>query len=68
MQTIDQLPQHYTEQQVSALLGISLKKLRKDRWKREGLPYCKIGRCVRYPADVVQAWLDAHTVTPEEVA
>lgn len=29
-------------------------------------PYVKIGRSIRYPATDVWAYLEAHTVTPEE--
>jgi hypothetical protein len=44
----------YTEQQVSAMLQVSLSQLRKWRMKqnrhsRQGPPFKKIGRLVRYP-------------------
>jgi hypothetical protein len=33
---------------------------------REPLPYIKIGHAVRYPAPDVWAYLEKHTVRPEE--
>jgi hypothetical protein len=37
------------EKEVSELTGISLGALRNFRVKRKGFPFCKIGKCVRYP-------------------
>src|SRR5690349_24438464 len=46
----------YTEEQVSAMLQVSLSQLRKWRMKQhsdstQGPPFKKIGRLVRYPED-----------------
>ena len=41
------------EKEVSAMLNVSLAKLRQDRFIRKGLPYIKLGKSVRYhPADI----------------
>ncbi len=42
------LPRYMTEQEVSALTGFSLAKLRSDRFYQVGIPYRKVGRLVRY--------------------
>jgi len=30
-----------------------------ERWRKEGLPYRKIGKLVRFDADEVNKWIDA---------
>lgn len=45
---------YLNEKDVSHMTGMSLSKLRNDRFLRVGLPYIKWGRSVRYnKADVV---------------
>lgn len=46
-----------TERQVAQLIGISLSKLRSDRHKCRGIPYCKVGRSVRYAQGDVNAFM-----------
>lgn len=42
-----------TEVQVAEALNISVSKLRKERLEKSGMPYYKIGACVRYsPIDI----------------
>jgi len=53
----------YTEEEVSAMLRVSLSQLRKWRIKRNkgrvgGPPFKKVGRLVRYPARALQAYID----------
>ena len=36
------------EQALSAASGLSISKLRSDRCLRQGIPFIKIGACVRY--------------------
>jgi Helix-turn-helix domain len=55
--------QLYTEQQVAEILQLSRSKLRKwrmgwDRGRREGPPFKKIGRLVRYSALGLRAYID----------
>ena len=39
---------YISEKQVSIITGIALSTLRNSRFKGIGLPYYKLGRCVRY--------------------
>jgi hypothetical protein len=53
----------FTEEEVSELLQVSLSQLRKWRMKknqgsRQGPPFRKIGRLVRYPGRRLQAFID----------
>lgn len=53
----------YTEEQVSELLQLSRSQLRKwrmgwSRGKREGPPFKRIGRLVRYPESGLRAYVD----------
>ena len=53
----------YTEQQVSELLQLSRSQLRKwrmgwSRGKREGPPFKRIGRLVRYPESGLRAYIE----------
>ncbi len=54
----------FSEKEISAKFGISLGKLRNDRQNRQGMPYLKMGKTVRYdPADCA-AYLKACRVDP----
>lgn len=53
----------YTEEEVSAILRVSLSQLRKWRMKQnpkrlEGPPFKKIGRMVRYPAKALRNYVE----------
>jgi hypothetical protein len=53
----------YTEDEVAAMLRVSLSQLRKWRIKRnrgrvDGPPFRKVGRLVRYPERALQAYID----------
>ena len=53
----------YTEEEVSAMLRVSLSQLRKWRIKRnkgrvDGPPFKKVGRLVRYPERALQTYID----------
>jgi len=53
----------YTEEEVAAMLRVSLSQLRKWRIKRnrgrvDGPPFRKVGRLVRYPERALQAYID----------
>ena len=56
----------YTEKQVSEMIGISQIKLKTDRMKLQGIPFVKIGRCVRYRKEDVSAYLEANRQATEE--
>jgi hypothetical protein len=53
----------YTEQQVSEILQLSRSQLRKwrmgwNRGQREGPPFKRIGRLIRYPESGLRAYID----------
>lgn len=51
-----------TEQEVSHLTGIPVSTLQTDRFKRQNLPYIKIGRRVRYRLGDVLDYIENHRV------
>jgi len=54
----------YTEKQVSEMLNIPIGTLRNQRYqKRIGIPYVKIGNCVRYMERDIEAYLQANRRT-----
>ncbi len=53
---------YLTEAQTAELLSCSVQTLRNNRFARKGLPYCKIGRSVRYPLKAVVEYLEQHKV------
>jgi predicted DNA-binding transcriptional regulator AlpA len=57
-----------TEKQTSELTGIPLPTLRNDRFRRvaSGIPYVKKGRSIRYRAADIKAFIDSHTIRPED--
>lgn len=53
----------YTEEEVAAMLRVSLSQLRKWRFQRnrgrvDGPPFRRVGRLVRYPERALQAYID----------
>jgi predicted DNA-binding transcriptional regulator AlpA len=57
-----------TEQEVSAIVGKTVRTLQDDRLHRRGVPFRKIGRSVRYLEHEVIAWLNAQPRGGEAVA
>jgi hypothetical protein len=53
---------YLTEKQVSEITGRALPTLRNDRSARKGIPYCKIGKSVRYPLDAVIEFMERHRI------
>ena len=56
--TPDTTPLLLTAQQAAAALAISTRKLWGMTASRE-IPHLRVGRCVRYPLDDLQRWIDA---------
>jgi hypothetical protein len=50
--------------QLSKILSKSPQSLRNERQEGRGLPYYKIGRCVRYKLSEVMRILEGHRVEP----
>lgn len=48
------------QKQVAEIIGFSEAWLERKRWEGGGIPYRKLGRCVRYDeCDVIQ-WIESH--------
>lgn len=52
-----------TEAKVAQLLSMSVQKLQRDRWSGKGIPFIKVGRCVRYRPGDVDAYLESRVRT-----
>ncbi|OPX33825.1 MAG: hypothetical protein B1H12_11215 [Desulfobacteraceae bacterium 4484_190.2] len=53
-----------TEQEVAELTGLSLSTLRMNRSKGKGIPYLKIGKCVRYNMEDLKNYLESKKIIP----
>ena len=53
---------YLTEKEASEITGLSLSKLRNDRSSGIGMPYCKVGRSVRYKFDDLESFMDGTRV------
>lgn len=47
------------ENELSAMIGVGVKKLRADRCKGSGIPFFKMGRLVRYRVKDVRSHIDS---------
>ena len=65
-QTLQNFPTYLTEKQVSEITGFALSTLRNQRFNRTGIPYCKIGRSVRYNLETVISYMENHKITFNE--
>lgn len=58
---LQKIPTPYlTEKQAAKLYGYSRAWFQRKRWQRDGPPFRKIGRSVRYPADELEKWFSRH--------
>jgi len=48
------------EHEAAAILGLSVKTLRRWRWAGRELPFVKLGSAVRYDLADLQAYIDGH--------
>ena len=53
------------EKIVSEITGRALPTLRNDRFNRRGIPYCKVGRSVRYSLEDVVDFMESRKIVPE---
>lgn len=53
----EQAVELYTPEEVSQFTGLSLETLAQWRCRKKGLPYLKLGRCVRYDKREVLQYL-----------
>ena len=56
--------QMYDTEQTAKLVGRSVWVLLADRKHDRGIPFCRLGRSVRYRASDISAYLDANRVIP----
>lgn len=56
------LQQWLTEKMVSEITGRAPQTLRNDRVKRQGIPYSKIGRSVRYKMEDIVNYMESRKV------
>ncbi|MHB1184195.1 MAG: helix-turn-helix transcriptional regulator [Desulfobulbia bacterium] len=55
---------YLSEKEVAVLTGRAVPTLRKDRHYGRGLPYCKVGRLVRYLLQDVDAYMLSCRIVP----
>ena len=53
---------YITEKEVSNITGLALSTLRNDRATLRRIPYCKVGRSVRYLMDDVIHFMEASKI------
>lgn len=56
--------QMLTETQVAQMLSVGLQTLRNQRTTGKGIPYVKLGRCVRYMLSDIEAYVYASKIVP----
>ena len=65
--TMGNLPQYVDEKKVAEITGLALSTLRNSRLTRSiPIPYCKIGRSVRYAlADIIE-FMESRKIVPQD--
>lgn len=48
------------EHQAAALLGLSVKTLRRWRWLKRGVPWIRVGAAVRYAPEDINAFIEVN--------
>lgn len=61
------LPTILTQSQAAEYLGVSEKKLERDRWCERRIPYVKMGRHVRYRATDILAYVESNVIAASVV-
>jgi hypothetical protein len=56
---------YLTDRQVEELTGIKRQTLANQRFRRVGIPYSKVGGCVRYALKDILAHMEAHRIQRE---
>ena len=60
-------PRYINEKEVSSITGRALPTLRNDRHHGRGIPYCKIGKSVRYGLSDVVDFMESRKILTESV-
>jgi hypothetical protein len=58
-------PVFVNEHGAEIVTGIPASKLRKDRSRGVGIPFCKFGASVRYKVTDLIEWMEQHRVVPQ---
>lgn len=58
---------YVNEKVVSIITGRALSSLRNDRHRRQGIPYCRIGRSVRYDLSDVHDFMHKRKIKTKEI-
>lgn len=56
---------YLTEGQVAEIVGRAVQTLRNDRFRRQGLPYIKLGKLVRYDEQDVIDYMESRKIQTE---
>ena len=59
---VSDLPRYINETEVSQMTGIALSTLRNQRFQGAGMPYCKLGRSVRYSSEDVVNYMEQRKI------
>ena len=54
------------EKEAARIMRRAVQTLRNDRHLRRGVPYCKVGRSIRYLVEDINAYLLKRRIDPEE--
>jgi hypothetical protein len=55
-------PTYLNEKQVSEITKLALPTLRNNRFQRKGIPYCKVGRAIRYNMEDVIKYMESRKI------
>lgn len=54
----------YNIEEITEVLGVSARTV--EYWRKDGLPFIKIGRITRYDVDKVMDWVNMHEVNKKK--
>lgn len=55
-------PEYLNPKRAATFTGFTLKALERMRQRREGPPYSKVGRSIRYSVSDLRAWIEKNAV------
>jgi excisionase family DNA binding protein len=53
-----------TAKETSKMLGVKIQTLACWRMKKEFLPFCRIGRLIRYRKEDIERWIEKRVISP----
>ena len=63
---MDSTVKYVDEKKVAEITGLALPTLRNNRHHRRGIPYCKVGKSVRYALTDVISFMEERKIIPKE--